>query len=59
MDIEIVQKVNEIDFLKNKIGLPDSKVIEELKKMWTKKISSKWKNDRIMDTWNISFINHK
>ena len=29
MDIEIEQKDNKKEFLENKIGLPDSKVIEE------------------------------
>ena len=33
MDIETEQKDNKIEFLEKKIGLPDSKVIEEMKKL--------------------------
>ena len=33
MDIEIEQKDNKIDFLENKIRLPDSKSIEEMNKL--------------------------
>ena len=49
MDIEIEQKGNKIEFLGNKIGLPDSKVIEKMNKLRIKKITSKWKEDIIMD----------
>ena len=33
MDFEIEQKDNKIDFLQNKITLPDRKVIEEMNKL--------------------------
>ena len=33
MDIEIEQKVSKIEFLENKIGLPDCKVIEEMNRL--------------------------
>ena len=33
MYIEIVQKDNTMEFLENKIGLPDCKVIEEMNKL--------------------------
>ena len=46
MDIEIVQKDNKIEFLDNKIGLPDSEVIEETNRLGLNEISSKRKGDR-------------
>ena len=58
MDIEKAQKDNKIEFLENKIGLPDSKVIEEMNGLGLNKISSK-KSDRIMDRSNISLNNHQ
>ena len=33
MDIEIEQKDNKIDFLENKVGKPDCKVIEEMNRL--------------------------
>ena len=33
MDIKIEQKDNKIQFLENKIGIPDCKVIEEMNKL--------------------------
>ena len=48
MDIELEQKDNEIHFLKDKIGIPDSKDIEEMNRLELNKISCKEKNDRIM-----------
>ena len=35
--IKVEQKFNKKEFLENKIGLPDSKVIEEMKKLRLKK----------------------
>ena len=58
MDIEIEQK-DKIEFLENKIGLPDCKVIEEMNRLGLNKISSKRKGDRIMDRLNNSLKNHK
>ena len=40
-EIEVEQKYNNIEFLKNKIGLPDSKGIEQMNKLGLNKISSK------------------
>ena len=37
MDIKVEQKFNKEEFLENKIGLPDSKVIEEMNKLRLKK----------------------
>ena len=37
MDIEIQQNDNKKDFLKNKIGLSDSKVMEQMNKLGFKK----------------------
>ena len=54
MDIEIEQKDNEIEFLANKIGLPDFKVTEEMNRLGFIKISSKRKGDRFRDTLNNS-----
>ena len=59
MHIEVEQKNNKIEFSENKIGLPDSKVIEEMNRLGLKKISSKRRSDRIMDRLNISINNHK
>ena len=41
MDKEIEHKDSKIEFLKNKRGLPDSKVIEEKNRIRVNKISSK------------------
>ena len=41
MDKEMKQKDNEMEFLENKIGLPDFKGIEELNRLGLIKISSK------------------
>ena len=58
MDIEKEQK-DKIEFLENKIGLPDRKVIEEMNKLGLNKISSKRKGDRSMDRLNNSLNKHK
>ena len=58
MDIEIEQKVNKIDFLENKIGLPGCKIIEQMNKLGLNKISSK-KRPRILDRLINSLNNHK
>ena len=49
MVIEMEQKDNQIDFLENKIGLPDSKVFEEKNKLGLNEKSSKTKGGRIMN----------
>ena len=59
MDIEIEQKDNKIQFLEDKIGIPDSKVIEEMNRLDLNKISSKERNDRIMNRLNKTLTNHK
>ena len=59
MDMEIEQKDNKIHFLEDKIGIPDSKVIEEMNRLDLNKISSKEKNDRIMNRLNKTINNHK
>ena len=40
MDIELEQKDNKIQFSENKIGIPDSQVIEEMNRLNINKISS-------------------
>ena len=59
MDVEIEQKDNKIQFLEDKIGIPDSKVIEEMNRLDLNKISCKEKNDRIMNRLNKTLHNHK
>ena len=41
MDMEIEQKDDKLQFLEDKIGIPDSKVIEESNRLDLNKISSK------------------
>ena len=43
MDMEIEQKDNKIQFLEDKIGIPDSKVIEEMNRLDLNKLSCKEK----------------
>ena len=59
IDIEIERKGNKIGLLENKIGLPDSKIIEHMRKRGLNKITSKRKSDRIIDRLNSSFKIHK
>ena len=49
MDVEKERKDHKRDFLKNKMGLPDCKIIEEMSKLGFKKISTERKGDRIME----------
>ena len=46
------QRDNKIQFLEDKLGIRDSKVIEEINKLELSKISSEGKNDRIMNRLN-------
>ena len=48
MDKKIQQKDNKMEFLDKKIGLPDSKVIQEMNRTRINKISSKKISVRIM-----------
>ena len=59
MDIEIERKDYKTAFLKNKVGVPDCKVIEEMNGLGRNKISSKRKSDRSMDRLHKSVNNHK
>ena len=59
MDIELEQKDNKTQFLEDKIGRPDSKVVEEMKRLDLNKITSKDKCDRIMNRLNKTLNNHK
>ena len=52
MDKEKEQKDNKIQFREDKIGKPDSKVIEEMNRLDLNKISCKEKNDRILNRLN-------
>ena len=49
MDIEIEQKIKKMENLVNRIGLPNSRVIEMMNKLGFEKISSKRKGNTIMD----------
>ena len=55
---EMEQKDNKIEFLENKIGLPDSKVFEKMNRLGLNKISSKRKSHRIMNRLNNSLNIH-
>ena len=59
MDIEIEQKDNKVQFLEDKLGIPDSKVIEEMKRLDLNKTSCNEKNDRNMNRLNKMLNNHK
>ena len=59
MDMEIEQKDNKIQFLETKMGMPDSKVIEEMNRLDLNKTSCKEKNDRIMNRLIKTLTNHK
>ena len=59
MDIELEQKYNKTQFLEDKIGRPDSKVVEEMKRLDLNKITSKDTCDRIMNRLNKTLNNHK
>ena len=58
MDMEIEQKDNKVQFLEDKIGIPDSNVIEEMNKLDLSKISCKEKNEGIMNRLNKTLHNH-
>ena len=51
MDVKIEPKDNKVDFLKNKKGLPDSKVIEEMNRSGLNKTSSKEKVIGLLIDW--------
>ena len=48
MPVEIEQKNYKIEFLEKEIGLPDSKVIEEMNKLGLSKISS---TEKVIGLW--------
>ena len=58
MDIELEQKDNKKQFLEDKIGIPDYKVIEEMNRLDLNKSSSREKNDRIMNRLTKTIENH-
>ena len=59
MDIKLEQNDNKMHFLEDRIGIPDSIVIEEMKRLDLNKISSKEKIDRIMNRLIKTRNNHK
>ena len=59
MDVQVEQKDSKVEFLKNQIGLADSKFTEKVNELGLNKISFKRKRDRIMDRLKRSFNDHK
>ena len=59
VDKEIEQKDNNLLFLKDKIGLPDSKVTEEMNRLGLNKVSSKEKINRVVNKYKKTLSNHK
>ena len=59
MDIKKEQEDIKREFLDKKIGLPDSKVTDEMNKLGLNKILSKRKADRIMDILRFLLDDHK
>ena len=59
MDIELEQKNNKIQFLEDKIGLPDSKIVEEMNRSNLNKLSSEDKCDIIRNRLNETPHDHK
>ena len=59
IDIELEQKENKILLLEDKIGMPDSRVIEAMNRLDFNKVSSKRTNDGIMNRLNKKLNNHK
>ena len=59
MEMEVEQKDKKIHFLEDKIGIPDSKVIDEMNRLDLNKLSCKEENDRIMKRLNKTLTNHK
>ena len=59
MSIELEQKNNKIQFLEDKLGMPDSKIVEEMHKLSLNKISRKDKCDRFMNRLNKTLNNHE
>ena len=59
MDMELEQKVNEIQFLEDKLGIPASKVVEQMNRLDLNKTSSKDIYDRILKKRNKTVNNHK
>ena len=58
IDIEIEQRDNKISFLENKIGLTDDKIVEEMNRLYSNKISDKEKINRIMNRLNKTLNKH-
>ena len=59
MDIEIEQKDNKKQLSEDKIGIPDTKLTEEMNRLDLNEISSEEENDRIMNRLNETLTNHK
>ena len=57
MDTKIEQKDDKIQFLEDKIGIPYSKVVEEVNRLDSNKISSEDKCDKIKNRLNKTLNN--
>ena len=59
MDMELEQKDNKLQFLEDKLGIPASKVVEQMNRLDLNKTSSKDIYDRILKKINKTVNNHK
>ena len=59
MDIEIEQKNNKKQFFEDQLGIPDSKVIEEMNRLDLNEMSCKRKIDGKLNRLNKTLTNHK
>ena len=59
LDIELEQKDNKILFLEDEIGIPDSKIVEEMNRLDSNKPSSKDKCERSTNRLNKTLNNQK
>ena len=58
-DIELEQKDNKLQFLEDKILIPDSKVKEDMSSLDLNRISNREKNERFMNRLNKTLNNHR
>ena len=52
MDIQLEQKDNKRQFLDDETGMPDSKIVDKMKRLHLNKITSKNESDRVMNRLN-------
>ena len=59
MHIELEQKDNKIHILEEKVGIPDSLIVEEMNRSDLNKVSREDKCDRIVNRLNKTLKNHE